>query len=148
MGFFITKWCSLLLNKSFLKNVKFWWVICWPSSLLNEINRRNNKCKNSGVKSYFDIINRKNIPDTKFEVLAPYLVSHNVLITNAEGGDFRSLPKLLKKMPEFILLGKLQNRTSLLFDDQFLFSLFIWYHLCKCDFKVAHHSWIQNEIVW
>ncbi|XP_022337592.2 large ribosomal subunit protein uL10m-like [Crassostrea virginica] len=66
------------------------------------------KLKEKGFRPLFGMTNtllRKNIPDTKFEVLAPYLVSHNVLITNAEGGDFRSLPKLLKKMPEFILLG-------------------------------------------
>lgn len=66
------------------------------------------KLKQKGFRLVFGMTNtllRKNIPGTKFEALAPYLVSHNVLITSSNGSDFRSLPALLRKMPEFILLG-------------------------------------------
>ncbi|XP_062606856.1 large ribosomal subunit protein uL10m-like [Saccostrea cucullata] len=64
--------------------------------------------KEKGFRLQFGMTNtllKKNIPGTKFEALAPYLVSHNVLITGSEGADFRKLPAVLRKMPEFILLG-------------------------------------------
>ncbi|XP_056005245.1 39S ribosomal protein L10, mitochondrial-like [Ostrea edulis] len=66
--------------------------------------------KEKGFRLHFGMTNnllRKNIPGTKFEALAPYLASHNVLITsrNPEEADFRKLPAVLRKMPEFILLG-------------------------------------------
>lgn len=71
------------------------------------------------------VFHRKNIPGTKFEALAPYLASHNVLITsrNPEEADFRKLPAVLRKMPEFILLGNIYifNIFALKFDNLYKF---------------------------